>query len=116
MMCVLSTYTDPSLRGRRAGYRVRGMISNVDLDEPREILREIERLDRCIEELQQHREDMKERMEASRGFVRMVRNLNFLNSQKQITRHLRLYKIHRERMEMHYERLHGEVPADYQLD
>lgn len=90
------------------------MISSVDLDEPQEILREIARLDRCIEELREHRELMLERVDASRGLSRLLRNLNFLLSQKQIIRHLRLYKIQRERLEMHYERLHGEqIPAEY---
>lgn len=90
------------------------MFSSVDLDEPREILREIARLDRCIEELREHRELTLERVDASRGIARLLRNLNFLLSQKQIIRHLRLYKIQRERLEMHYERLHGEeIPAEY---
>lgn len=90
------------------------MFPSLDLDEPRQILREIARLDRCIEELQEHREYRLERVNDSRGLTRLLRNMDFLLSQKQIFRHLRLYKIQRERLEMHYERLHGEqVPAEY---
>lgn len=91
------------------------MFPNIDLDDPEKILREIARLDRCIEELREHRKLMLERVDASTRLTRLLRNLNFLLSQKQITRHLRLYKIQRERLEMHYERLHGEqIPAQYQ--
>lgn len=90
------------------------MFPTLDLDEPQQILREIARLDRCIEELQEHREHRLERVNASRGLTRLLRNMDFLLSQKQIIRHLRLYKIQRERLEMHYERLHGEqIPAEY---
>lgn len=93
------------------------MNPDLDLNDPAQILQEIAGLDYSIRELSEQRNQMKRRLEASRGFARLVRTLNFLNSQKQITRHLRLYKIQRERLELHYERLHGEpVPAEYRAD
>lgn len=93
------------------------MNPDLNLDDPAQILREIDGLDRSIEELSEQRDQMKQRLEASQGLARLARNLNFLNSQKQITRHLRLYKIQRERLELHYERLHGEkIPAEYRAD
>lgn len=82
------------------------------MNAPEEFLAEAELTDRRIEELREHREAMRNRIESSRGFVRLGHNLNFLLSEKQIVRHIRSFKIYRERLEVHYERMFGEtMPA-----
>jgi hypothetical protein len=83
-----------------------------DMDAPEEFLAEAEITDRRIEELRGLRKGMLERVNSSRGLARVVHNLNFMLSDKQIVRHRRFFKIHRERLEIHYERLFGEgMPA-----
>lgn len=83
-----------------------------DMNLPEEFLAEAEITDRRIEELREHREKMRRRIERSKGLSRLVHNLNFLLSEKQIVRHIRFFKIYRERVETHYERIFGEeMPA-----
>lgn len=82
------------------------------MDAPEEFLAEAEVTDRRLEELRELRKGMLERLNSSRGLTRMVHNLNFMLSEKQIVRHRRFFKIHRERLEIHYERMFGEdMPA-----
>lgn len=78
------------------------------MNAPEEFLAEAEITDRRIEELREHRAVMLERINYSRGLARMAHNLNFLLSEKQIVRHIRFFKIYRERIETHYERMFGE--------
>ena len=80
----------------------------LDLEDPVKILQEIGLLDRRIEELSEHREGLRGRRDASRGFSRLVCKLNYLMCRKQIARHIRVYRLQRERLEVHYERLCGE--------
>ena len=84
----------------------------LNLEDPLEILREIARLDCRIEELSEHREGLKERRDAVQGFARLVYKLNYLMCRKQIARHIRVYRLQRERLEVHYERLRGEQIPD----
>ena len=73
-----------------------------------EFLAEAKVTERRIEELKEHREAMLERINRSKGLPRLLHNLNFILSEKQIVRHIRFFKIYRERLEVHYERLCGE--------
>lgn len=98
--------------GEFTGYRMSGMRDFIDMSLPQEFLAEAEVTDRRIEELREHREAMRHRIESSKGLVRLGHNLNFLLSEKQIVRHIRFFKIYRERLEVHYERMFGEaMPA-----
>lgn len=83
-----------------------------DLNTREEFLAETEITDRRIEGLREYRVLMLERIEYSAGLRRLMHNLNFLLSEKQIMRQIGFFKIHRERIEVHYERLFGEeMPA-----
>ncbi|CAN5115204.1 hypothetical protein BH20ACT11_BH20ACT11_13070 [soil metagenome] len=89
-----------------------GMKDLTDMNFPEELLAEVEVTDRRIEELREHREAMRQRIESSTGLARLGHNLNFLLSEKQIVRHIRFFKIYRERIATHYERMFGEeMPA-----
>jgi hypothetical protein len=83
-----------------------------DMNSPEEYLAEAVLTDRRIEELREHREKMRQRIDRSTGLARLCHNLNFLLSEKQIVRHIRFFKIHRDRIATHYERMFGEeMPA-----
>lgn len=85
-----------------------GMKNAADLSHRQEFLDELEVTDRRIEELREHREAMLERIRLSRGVSRLGHNFNYLLSEKQIVRHIRFFKIHRERLSTHYRRMFGE--------
>jgi hypothetical protein len=94
------------------GYRIPGMKDLTDMNTPEEFLAEAEITDLRIEELREHREVMLERINYSGGLTRMLHNFNFMLSEKQIVRHIRFFKIYRERIATHYERMFGEeMPA-----
>lgn len=84
------------------------MRNAADLSEHQEFLAELEITDRRIEELREHRKAMLERIRCSQGVSRVAHNLNFLLSDKQIVRHIRFFKIHRERLSTHHKRIFGE--------
>ncbi len=98
----------PLLRDPRAECRISAMNPYLNLEDPTEILQEIALLDRRIEELSGHREGLKKHRDAVQGFARLVCKLNYLMCRKQIARHIRVYRLQRERLEVHYERLRGE--------
>lgn len=102
----------PLLRGPRTKCRIPVMNPYLDLENPTEILQEIALLDHRIEELSEHRKGLKERLNALGGFARLVHKMNFLMCRKQIARHIRVYRIQRERLELHYERLRGKQVPD----
>lgn len=84
------------------------MRNAADLSEHQEFLDELEVTDRRIRELREHREAMLERIQYSRGLSHMAHSFNYLLSDKQIVRHIRFYKIHRERLSTHHRRMFGE--------
>lgn len=83
-----------------------------ELREPEQLLDEMKVTDHRVEELRGYRRQMLDQIDSSRGFKRLLHNLNFLLSEKQIARHLRIQKIHRERVGQHYKLATGEeAPA-----
>lgn len=83
-----------------------------DMGHPEEFLAETELTNRRIEELQDHRRAMVERVNSSKGLARLLHNFNFILSEKQIVRHIRFLRIQRDRIEVHYKRMFGEEMPD----
>lgn len=85
------------------------MKNAADMSERREFLDELAVTDRRMRELREHREQMLESIRDSQGLSRLARSFDYLLSEKQIVRHIRFYKIHRERLCTHYKRMFGET-------
>lgn len=80
------------------------------MTEPKQFMDEMKATDGRIEELRGYRRQMLGQIDDSQGFRRLLHNLNFLLSEKQIARHLRILKIHRDRVGQHYKLAVGEEP------
>lgn len=87
-----------------------GMKDAAGMTEPKQFMDEMKATDSRIEELRGYRRQMLDQIDSSEGVRRLLRNLDFLLSEKQIARHLRLLKIHRDRVGQHYKLAVGEEP------
>jgi hypothetical protein len=86
------------------------MRNPAELIQPEQLLDEMKVTDSRIEELRGYRRQMLDQVVSSEGFKRLLHNLNFILSEKQIARHLRIQKIHRDRVGQHYKIAAGEEP------